>query len=143
MNATISLSISRLQEVIYAHSAALRLWTGDDRALVTDEHSTLLNIFINEEADRIAMDLSFVVESVDRSDADIIALKCSLGNGTSVRMWQRSIETAVCAAVIARIMDNRHLDGGEVYIRDRAGLIDNLRRQALTFTLPGNIARGA
>lgn len=143
MNATISLSISRLQEVIYAHSAALRLWTGDDTALITDKHSELLSIFINEEVDRIAMDLSFVVDDVDRSDEDIIALKCRLGNGTSVRIWRRSIETAVCAGVMARIMADRHLEGNEVYIHDRTGLIESMRRQAAMFTLPGNIARGA
>lgn len=143
MNATIALSISRLQEVVYAHSAALREWTGDESALITEEHAELLKVFIEEEADRIAMDLSFAVEDVDRSEADIIALKCRLGNGTSVRMWRRCIETAVCGAVMARIMEKRNLDGGEVYTRDRAALIENLRRQALTFTMPGNIARGA
>ncbi len=144
MEVTISLSISRLCEVLMAHSASISRWTGDNTHPLTTESTAMLEVFIDEEVGRLSGELPFIIKGVEPDESgDLRLLSCELGSGVCHRVWRRRIETAICAGVMQRVLNGDSNGCEEAYVQDYAGLVAAMKREALNFTLPGRIARGA
>lgn len=142
MNVTISLSMERLTEVLMAHSAAVGGWTGETDKVLTARQKPMLQVLADGEISRLALEIPGIIENVE-TDGDMRLLSCVLDAGSCVRVWRRNIETAVCAGVMARVTENADNGCAEMYCRDRAGIVESMKREAVNFFLPDRIRRGA
>ncbi len=143
MKVTISLSLSRLVEILLAHSAASCMMTGDDKPLLTKDNETMLRIFVDAEIDRISLELGGIVEGVEQDESgDLRLLSCELDAGVCARVWRRNLETAICAGVMAKA-SNDLPERSKIYADDCRGIIESIRTEALRYYLPSRISRGA
>ena len=145
MEATLSLSIDRIIEVVLAHAAAVDIWNGiEDRPTVLNSnHKPMLCVFAETEINRLAMELSGVVVRLESPDDDIRLLTVDIPAATAPRIWQRNFETLVCNGVLARAWDGHPDRIADMYTRDREALLASFRSSLATSTVPGRIARGA
>ena len=106
MNATISISVERVLDSVYAHSAAEIVSSGVERPEVLGRnHRDMLRVITRDTIAGLAFTLAHIVEDTNVGDTpipDVITLDLRLPEYLSLAMLQACVETAVAAGVLAQ-----------------------------------------
>lgn len=141
MKTTITLSLSRIADVVFAHSAAISLDTSSPRpAVLNRSHSGMLGVMADNEIGRLLIELSGIVTEIDsESDSDLRTIGLEVPATAPLGAWRRSLENAVCCGVLAKVW----ADGpGAVYAADREALLASFR-SLYARALPGSLQQSA
>lgn len=133
MKGTVSISISRILEIIMAHAAAGEL-DGIRPCAIGRENKALVAVLADEELTALSAELPGIITDIE-DDGDMRILTIETRDTLPLRAWRRNIETAVCCGILAHLW----ADGiGAVYAADREALTASMRSSG---SIPGNITR--
>lgn len=107
MTSTISLSIERILDSVYAHSAAEVVSRGVDRPeLLGRDHAPMLRTIARDVVAQMSIEVSHLIADTNIAEQpvpDIICLDMRLPDDISLPMLRSAIETAVASGVLAAV----------------------------------------
>lgn len=103
---TLSLSIDRILDSVYAHSAAEIVATGTDRPeLLGTSHAAMLRVIVRDTIAGLSFAMAHAITSSNIGDnpiPDIITIDFNLPGGLSQTVFRAAVETAVAAGALAQ-----------------------------------------
>ena len=143
MNTTLSISIERVLESVYAHSAAEIVATGPARPeLLSRSHADMLKVITRDTIAGVAFALTPMLTDSNiaaKPMPDIITLEMNLPEGVSQTMLQAAIETAVAAGTLARAWSGSDSPMCQRYSEAYKISIESIARISCFKGLPGAI----
>ncbi len=141
---TLSLSIDRILDSVYAHSAAEIVATGTERPeLLGTSHAKMLRIIVRDTIASMSFVMAHAITGSNIGDnpiPDIITIDFNLPDGLSQTIFRAAVETAVAAGTLAQAWNGSESPMCDRYTRAYDMSLQAILRMVGRGVLPGAIS---